>query len=72
MSRLNQDVLYFIIEELKDDKQTLFSCILVNKTWCETIIPILWRDPWKSLKKEKEKSLLNVIISHLLDESRKN
>ncbi|GBB88703.1 hypothetical protein RclHR1_15270004 [Rhizophagus clarus] len=71
MIKLNKDVLYLIFEELQDDEKTLRSCIFINKTWCETSIPILWRDPWKSLKRDKEKSLLNVIISHLSDESRR-
>jgi hypothetical protein len=70
MSRLNRDVLYLIFEELKDDKMTLLSSLLVNRTWCEMIIPILWKDPWKSLEFGREKSLFNVIISHLSDESR--
>src|SRR6266516_1455151 len=73
MSKLNGDVLYLIFEELQDDKETLYSCISINKTWCETIIPILWRNPWKYyLKGKKKKSLLNVIISHLQDELKKN
>ncbi|GES74654.1 hypothetical protein GLOIN_2v1777651 [Rhizophagus clarus] len=72
MSKLNRDVLYLIFEEFRNDEKTLHSCLLVNKTWCETIIPILWKDPWKYLKREKEKSLLNVIISHLSDESKNN
>ena len=59
-----------IFKELQNDKNPLFSCLTVNKTWCETIIPILWRNPWKYLKGKK--LLLNVIISHLSDESRDN
>ncbi|PKK79004.1 hypothetical protein RhiirC2_842986 [Rhizophagus irregularis] len=71
MSNLNKDILYLIFEQLHDDKKSLFSCLLVNNTWCETIIPILWRNPWKSnLKKENETLLLNVIISHLSNVSR--
>ena len=62
MSKLNRDILYLIFEELQDDKMTFFSCILVNKTWCEITIPILWRNPWESLKNKK--LLLNVITSH--------
>ncbi|GBC30857.2 hypothetical protein GLOIN_2v1777651 [Rhizophagus irregularis DAOM 181602=DAOM 197198] len=72
MSKLNRDVLYLIFEEFQDDENTLHSCLLVNKTWCEIIIPILWKNPWKNLKREKEKSLLNVIISHLSGESKNN
>ncbi|RIA92264.1 hypothetical protein C1645_820952 [Glomus cerebriforme] len=72
MSKLNIDVVYLIFQEFKDDKKTLCSCLLVNKTWCEIIIPILWKNPWKLLKEEEENLLLNVIISHLSDESRNN
>jgi hypothetical protein len=71
MLKLNKDILYLIFEELQNDVKTLCSCIFVNKTWCEISIPILWRDPWKSIKRDKEKSLLNIIISHLSDDSRK-
>ncbi|RIA80088.1 hypothetical protein C1645_839323 [Glomus cerebriforme] len=71
MSKLNRDVLYLIFKELHDIK-SLYSCLLVNKTWCEIIIPIIWINPWKFLKPEKKKLFLNVIISHLSDESRKN
>jgi hypothetical protein len=71
MSNLNRDVLYLIFEQLQDDKNTLYSCLLVNKTWCETTIPILWRNPWKSLKEKNEGLLLSVIISHLSNVTRK-
>src|SRR6266540_1491897 len=33
-------------EDLKSIK-TLFSCLLVNRLWCQAAVPILWRDPWK-------------------------
>ncbi|GBC04990.1 hypothetical protein RclHR1_00060003 [Rhizophagus clarus] len=72
MSKLNRDVLYMIFEELQDNNNVLYTCLSVNKTWCELIIPILWKDPWKFLKRKKEKGkiLFNVIFSHLSDESR--
>ncbi|CAG8604029.1 14629_t:CDS:2 [Rhizophagus irregularis] len=49
--------------------------LLLNKTWCEIIIPILWNNPWKYLNDDNntnEKILLDKIISHLSDESRNN
>jgi hypothetical protein len=71
MSKLDRDVLYSIFEEFKDDKRTLFSCLLVNRTWCEIIVPILWKDPWKnSYYGRNEESFINVITSHLSDESK--
>jgi hypothetical protein len=46
MFKLNKDILFLIFEELKDDSKSLFSCLMVNRPWCETVIPILWRNPW--------------------------
>ena len=46
MSKLNNDILFMIFEELQDDSKSLFSCLLVNRIWCETAIPVLWRNPW--------------------------
>ncbi|RIA95066.1 hypothetical protein C1645_817183 [Glomus cerebriforme] len=68
---LDRDILYLVFQELHNNK-SFYSCLLVDKTWCEIIIPILWKNPWKFLKEEKEKLLLNVIISHLSDKSRNN
>jgi hypothetical protein len=68
MSKLNKDILFLIFEELKDDKKSLYSSILINKIWCEVAIPILWKDPWKNLIKER--SLLETVVSFLTNESR--
>src|SRR5437763_837726 len=72
MERLNKDVLILILEELREDKNSLYSCLLVNKTLCEIIVLILWKNPWKYMNSGngKEEPLFNVIISHLSDESR--
>ncbi|RIA85855.1 hypothetical protein C1645_830176 [Glomus cerebriforme] len=72
MLMLNENILYLIFKEFQDYDPSLHSCLLVNKIWCETIIPILWKNPWKSFIIGKEVSLLNVIISHLSDESKDN
>ncbi|RGB38675.1 hypothetical protein C1646_755371 [Rhizophagus diaphanus] len=69
MFKLNRDVLYLVFEELQNDNKTLYSCLLVNKIWCEIIVPILWKNPWKC---QKEELLFNVIMLHLSDESRNN
>ncbi|CAI2163802.1 206_t:CDS:1 [Funneliformis geosporum] len=29
-----------------DDLETLGSCLLVNRKWCEAVIPVMWRNPW--------------------------
>ena len=69
MSKLNKDVLYLIFEELIDDKNSLYSLLLVNKIWCEVVVPILWRDPWRNLRTYKRRSLLETIVSFLTNET---
>src|SRR5947207_3280113 len=29
-----------------DDLETLGSCLLVNRKWCEAVVPVMWRNPW--------------------------
>ncbi|GBC05425.1 hypothetical protein RclHR1_06210010 [Rhizophagus clarus] len=71
MSLLNSDVLFLIIEELRDDKNSLYSCLSVNRTWCVTTVPILWRNPGQySLTKDSENILFCTTILHLSEESR--
>jgi hypothetical protein len=72
MSKLNRDIIYLILQELQNDKKSLFSCLTVNKTWSEIIIPILWKNPWKYLTKGNEILLLDIIISHLPDKLKNN
>ncbi|CAG8594678.1 hypothetical protein RhiirA1_464667 [Rhizophagus irregularis] len=72
MSKLNRDILYLVFEEFQDDIKALYSSLSVNKTWCEIIVLILWKNPWKYLTNKNENLLFNVIISHLSDESKNN
>src|SRR6266536_1606925 len=43
MSQLTADCLYEIFEYLEDDGNTLYSCLLVNRLWCEVSVRFLWR-----------------------------
>ncbi|PKY27568.1 hypothetical protein RhiirB3_443340 [Rhizophagus irregularis] len=84
MSKLNKDVLFLIFEELKFDKKSLCSCLYVNRTWCETVVPILWRNPGQYLTTINSCTsvpilwkipsqyliLFNVIFLHLSKESK--
>src|SRR6266487_2005118 len=74
MLKLNKDVLFLVIEELSNDRKSLHSCLLVDRTWCEATIPILWKNPWKFCPIDSAKSILlsNVILLHLSEESREN
>src|SRR5215213_8008535 len=69
MSKLNKDCLIIVFEELEDEPKALHSCLLVNKFWCETVVPILWRFPWKFSHYNKRK-LFNIILQHLSEETK--
>src|SRR5437016_5601860 len=66
MSKLNKDTLFLIFEELQDDSKSLFSCLMVNRLWCETVIPILWRNPWNYTINYNNKHSLYYIITFYL------
>ncbi|RIA79554.1 hypothetical protein C1645_63245 [Glomus cerebriforme] len=66
MSQLNKDILFLLFEELQADSKSLFSCLLVNRLWCETGIPILWRNPWRYDINYTNKCYLFSIISFYL------
>ena len=68
MSKLNKDIFFLLFEELQNDSKTLFSCLLVNRLWCETVIPILWRNPWcfEDIINYQNKSSLFYIITFSL------
>ena len=47
-SKLSIDILSIIFEELeKENDKELYSCIFVNREWCQIVIPFLWKNPWK-------------------------
>ena len=70
MSKLNKDVLFLILAELQNDRKSLYSCLFVNRTWCKTTVPILWKDPLKLCPSDNKKILFDVILLHLPEESR--
>ncbi|CAB5379052.1 unnamed protein product [Rhizophagus irregularis] len=49
MKLLNSDIIRNIILYIKDDKASLFRCLLVNKTWWSQTIDILWSQPFRLL-----------------------
>src|SRR4051794_28410303 len=62
MSQFNKDILYLTFEELQNDSKSLFSCLMVNRIWCETVIPILWKNPWHYSINYSNKSHLFIIF----------
>ncbi|EXX53402.1 uncharacterized protein OCT59_012724 [Rhizophagus irregularis] len=69
MSKLNKDILFLLFEELRDDSKSLFSCLMVNRLWCETVIPVLWRNPWcYDINYHNKNYLFTIIASYLSDD----
>ncbi|PKC01783.1 hypothetical protein RhiirA5_426171 [Rhizophagus irregularis] len=75
MSQLSADCLFEIFEYLANDKRSLYSCLLVNKLWCNISVRILWRDSTnyssrtfitliKCLPNESKKIISKNIIIH--------
>ncbi|CAG8447042.1 4287_t:CDS:1 [Funneliformis caledonium] len=58
-----------ILEYLNNDKKTLYSCILVNRTWCRIAVPILWRAPFKNLLPIRQSGLISTFIGCLDDDA---
>ena len=40
------EVLTYIIQNLRNNINTLHSLSLVNRFWCRLAIPLLWEDPF--------------------------
>ena len=71
MPKLNKDILFLIFDALQEDSKTLFSCLMVDRLWCETAIPILWRNPWcYNINYRNKSSLYHIITFYLTDDSR--
>ncbi|GBB84940.1 hypothetical protein RclHR1_11510004 [Rhizophagus clarus] len=70
MFTLNKDILFLIFEELQDDSKSLFSCLMVNRFLCETVVPILWMNPWSynGINYRKKKYLFIIIASYITDD----
>jgi hypothetical protein len=72
MSKFSKDILFLIFEELQDNSSSFFSCLMVNRLWCETVVPILWRNPWSYsgiVYRNRSRSCLFFIIScYLIDD----
>ncbi|GBC09202.1 hypothetical protein RclHR1_08690005 [Rhizophagus clarus] len=66
MPKLNKDVLLLIFEELHEDSKSLFSCLMVDRFWCEAVVPILWRDPWHHAISYDNKVSLYFIVTFYL------
>ncbi|CAB4430743.1 unnamed protein product [Rhizophagus irregularis] len=70
MSKLNEDILILVLEEVKKDKKSLYSCLFVNREWCKATLPILWKNP--NQYRKSSKLFFNTLLLHLSEESKDN
>src|SRR3989337_2794619 len=67
MTKLNIDCLHLIFNELRENINSLYSCLLVNREWCSVVVPILWkRYSWC----KSEKKFYNIILTCLPSSSK--
>ncbi|CAG8745556.1 2726_t:CDS:1 [Dentiscutata erythropus] len=67
--RLPADCVRGIFYHLLDDYEALFTCILVNRSWCRSAIPLLWSDIFngESPSSEKRIKIISTYIKCLSD-----
>ncbi|RIA85513.1 hypothetical protein C1645_879244 [Glomus cerebriforme] len=61
---LPEDCIKEVLEQLSEDKTSLYSCLISNRFFCQCVVPILWRNPWpafNSLSSELEKIYLKIL-----------
>ncbi|CAH1759467.1 9538_t:CDS:2 [Entrophospora sp. SA101] len=51
---LPPDILTFVIDYLQNDRESLFNCMLVSRTWSNIVVRVLYRSPFKLLYIHKE------------------
>src|SRR6266536_3513045 len=54
----------YIIQNLRNNVNTLYSLTLVNRFWCRLAIPLLWEDPFSVTYREN--STYNFLDTYFL------
>ncbi|CAG8632158.1 1220_t:CDS:2 [Funneliformis caledonium] len=71
MQRLPSSCLEEIFESMDNDINALFSCAMVNRRWCRTSIPILWRRPFEhGFPKKFGRKLIKIYVEFLTREEK--
>src|SRR5687768_7147233 len=61
------EITSYIIQYLRNDLRSLYSCILVNRLLCQIAVPVLWEDPFFARYHEGRGSLLETYLLFLSD-----
>ena len=60
-----------ILSQFKNDLCSLHSCLLVNRYWCQLVIPLLWSQPFELVKETSSHKIIRTLISCLPKETKK-
>ncbi|CAG8483374.1 8695_t:CDS:2 [Funneliformis mosseae] len=52
-----------IFKHLLNYRSTLFNCLLVNRSWCRQVVPLLWSRPFSRLQWKSSLRLIQTYIS---------
>ncbi|CAJ0888285.1 17574_t:CDS:2 [Entrophospora sp. SA101] len=63
--KLTGDCLRIVLKELEEDKDTLYSCLLVNKLWCELTVEVLWSQPFRITRSSPSSKLIEIYMRFL-------
>ncbi|UZO06293.1 uncharacterized protein OCT59_026622 [Rhizophagus irregularis] len=63
------ELTYDIIQYFRNDIPTLHSCILVNRFWCQIVIPLLWKDPF-SMKNPKNFHFIELYLQKISEKDK--
>ncbi|CAB4435865.1 unnamed protein product [Rhizophagus irregularis] len=59
---LTDDCIYYILQHLQNDRLTLFKCLLVNRFWCKSTIPLLYANPFANMTEKNYSIILTLIL----------
>lgn len=62
---LTTDCLHLIFKDFEEDRYTLHSCLLVNRLWCETVVSLLWSQPFRLTRRTPSSRLIQTYINCL-------
>ncbi|PKY21976.1 hypothetical protein RhiirB3_435739 [Rhizophagus irregularis] len=61
LPNLPYDCIYYILNQFQNDRSTLLNCLLVNRSWCEITVPLLYANPFIRMAENSYSIILTLI-----------
>src|SRR5436305_12541489 len=58
---------YIILKNLQNDRKSLHSWILLNRSWCRNAMPFLWAKPFSMSPSKRNHQLIQTYVACLED-----